>query len=510
MSRYRKTDFGIPVVFYHCIKRNMKRNRILLNISLLTASLLIVISCAVNPVTGKRQVMFMSEAQEIALGISYDPQVMTTFGEYADATLQSFVQARGTEMGKISHRPNLEYHVKVIDSPVVNAFAVPGGFIYLTRGIMAQLNNEAEFMGVLGHEMGHIAARHSVSQQTKQQLGTLLLIGGMIASEKFASYAQYAMQGMQLLFLSFSREDERQADALGSEYSTKMAYDGTQMAEFFKVLQKMNMAAQQGGVPTFLSTHPDPGDRYNAVLKNTRAWQDSLNLPSYKVNTDSYLQLIDGIVYGEDPRQGYVEGNTFYHPELRFRFSFPAGWSLTNAPTQVTIQPSDGKALILFTLSNQKSLQAAADSTLATYGLQLKRSEKLTVNGMPAIKTLSEQQSQDQTTGTTSTNVVLSYFLEYGANYYVFHSVSAEADFPIYESLMESSMKTFDRLTETSKINVKPKRVYVMKVQRTGTLASALSYYSVNQDMMQELALLNDLELTDQVQAGKLIKIVSE
>jgi len=272
----------------------------------------------------------------------------------------------------------------------------------------------------------------------------------------------------------------------------------------------MNMAAQQGGVPTFLSTHPDPGDRYNAVLRNTRAWQDSLNLPSYKINTDSYLQLIDGIIYGEDPRQGYVEGNMFYHPELKFKFSFPAGWTLTNAPTQVTIQPPDNKALILFTLSNQKSLQAAADSTLAAYGLQLQRSEKTTVNGMPLIATLSRQQSQDQTTGTVSTNEVLSYFIDYGSRYYVFHGVSAEADFPTFASLMESSMKSFNRLTESSKINVRPLRVYVKKVQRTGTLANAFSYYGIKQDMMQELALLNDLELTDQVQAGKLIKIVSE
>jgi predicted Zn-dependent protease len=187
----------------------MKKSSILGNILLFTAAVAVVVSCAVNPVTGKKQIMLMNEAQEVALGVSYDPQVMATFGEYADANMQTYVQAKGTEMGKISHRPALEYHVKVVDSPVVNAFAVPGGYIYLTRGIMAQFNNEAELMGVLAHEMGHIAARHSVSQQSKQQLGTLLLIGGMIASEQFAQYAQYAMQGMQLLFLKFSRDDER-------------------------------------------------------------------------------------------------------------------------------------------------------------------------------------------------------------------------------------------------------------------------------------------------------------
>ncbi|MCK7538263.1 MAG: M48 family metalloprotease [Marinilabiliales bacterium] len=400
-----------------------------------------VVSCAVNPVTGKRQLMFMSEAQEVALGISYDPQVLATFGVYDDPELQAFVQAKGNEMGKLSHRPNLEYHVKVVDSPVVNAFAVPGGFIYLTRGILAQFNNEAELIGVIGHEMGHVTARHSVSQMTKQQLGTLLLIGGMIVSEEFANYAQYAMQGMELLFLSFSRDNEREADALGSEYSTKMAYDGTKMADFFQVLNKMNMASSHGGVPTFLSTHPDPGDRQEAVLKNTKVWQDKLNLPAYKVNGDSYLQLIDGIIYGDDPKQGYTDDNTFYHPDLKFKFSYPVGWKLTNAPTSVTMQPSDGKALILLTLSNQKSLQAAADTTLAQYGLKLQRAERRTVNGMPAIVALSKQENQDQSTGAVSVTSVLSYIIEYGTMYYVFHSVSSEADFPNYANIMESSMQ---------------------------------------------------------------------
>jgi len=488
----------------------MKKRRTLIYAALITAALVTVISCAVNPVTGRKQIMLMSEAQEVQLGLSYDPQVLASFGEYNSPALQSWVQAKGTEMGKLSHRPNLEYHVKVVDSPVVNAFAVPGGYIYLTRGIMANLNNEAEFIGVLGHEMGHIAARHSVSQQTKQQLGTLLLIGGMIASPKFANYAEQAMQGLELLFLSFSREDEREADALGSEYATKMAYDGTRMADFYKVLIRMNLAQSEGGVPTFLSTHPDPGDRYNAVLRNTKAWQDSLKLPSYKVNADSYLQMIDGMIYGEDPKQGYTMDNTFYHPELRFKFSYPLGWQLTNAPTQVTVQPSDGKALMLFTLSGQKTLQSAVDTTMAMYGLQLQRSEKKTVNGLQAIATLSKQQVQDQSTGATGSNAVLSYFVQYGSMIYVFHGVSTEADFASYAPTMEASMKTFAQLTDQSRINVKPKRVFVRKAPKTGTLASTLSYFNMPQAMMEELSLLNNMELNETVPAGKYIKIVSE
>jgi predicted Zn-dependent protease len=488
----------------------MKKLNIPTIILLFLATVLLVISCAVNPVTGKRQIMLMSEAQEIALGLSYDPQVIATFGAYPDNNLQIFIQTKVTEIGKISHRPNLEYHARVVDSPVVNAFAVPGGYIYLTRGILAQLNNEAELEGVMAHELGHIAARHTVSQQSKQQIGQLLLIGGMIASEKFAQYAQYALQGMQLLFLKFSRDDERQADALGVEYSSKLGYDAHKMADFFKVLQKMSLSESQGGIPTFLSTHPDPGDRYNDVNKSATEWQTQLNLGSYKVNQDSYLQMINGIIYGEDPKQGYVEGNTFYHPELKFKFSFPTGWKLENSPLQVSITPSDQKALMLFTMSNQKTLESAVDSTVIQYGLTLQGSKKTTVNGLQAIVTQCKQVSQDQSTGATQTNMVLSYFISHGGLIYVFHGVSTEADFNTYSSIMNSSMTTFSDLTDASKINVKPQKVQVVKVQRTGTLSDAFVYYRVPQKQYDELALLNDIELTEQVQVGKLIKIIGE
>ncbi|MDP4223496.1 MAG: M48 family metalloprotease [Bacteroidota bacterium] len=488
----------------------MKRLNIPALVLSVCAVVLLVISCVVNPVTGKKQIMLMSEAQEIELGASYDPQVIATFGLYDNQSLQNFVQAKGTEIGKISHRPNLEYHVKVVDSPVVNAFAVPGGYVYLTRGILAQLNNEAELAGVMGHEIGHVAARHTVSQQSKQQLAQLLLIGGMIASEKFAQYAEYALQGMQLLFLKFSRDDEREADRLGVEYSSKIGYDAHKMADFFKVLQKMTLSESQGGIPTFLSTHPDPGDRYNAVNQLATEWQTNLKNTTWKVNQDPYLQLINGIVYGEDPRQGYAEGNIFYHPELKFKYSFPTGWKLENSPLQVTMTPSDGKALELFTLARQKTLESAADSTIQQYGLTLQGSKRGTVNGMNAIITQCKQTVQDQNTGATSTNMVYSYFISYNGLIYVFHGVTTEADFNTYVSLFDSSMASFSKLTDPSKINVKPKRIFVKQVQRTGTLADAFRYYNVPQAQYNELALMNDLELTDQVQSGKLIKIIGE
>lgn len=477
---------------------------------LLSAIIVMIPSCAVNPVTGKKQIMLMSEAQEVQMGASYDPQVVATFGEYKHDRMQSFVQSIANDMGKLSHRPNLTYHVKLLDSPVVNAFAVPGGYIYLTRGILAQLNNEAELIGVIGHEMGHITARHSVSQQSKQQLGQLILIGGMIASEKFRGVAEYAMQGMQLLFLKYSRDDERQADRLGVEYMSKVGYDAHKMADFFQVLNKMNMDSEHGGVPTFLSTHPDPGDRYSAVLQMAGEWHAKMPGTNWKVNQDAYLQMIDGIVYGEDPRQGFVEGNTFYHPDMKFRFNFPAGWQFQNAPTQVTMAPSDGKALMVFTMAAQKSLEEAAAATLQQLELNVTDSRKTTVNGMPAIVAMSTQSSQNQSTGQTQTIKVMSYFIDNNGSYFVFHGVSSDADFNAYTNVFQANMGTFSKLTDPSKLNVQPQKLLVKKVARTGTLSEAFRSLGVPQNKMEEFALLNNLELNSTVQAGKLIKIVGK
>ncbi len=409
-----------------------------------------------------------------------------------------------------SHRPQLEYHLKLLDSPVVNAFAVPGGYIYLTRGILAQFNNEAELMGVIGHEMGHVTARHSASQQTKQQLGQLLLIGGMIASEKFAQYGQQAMQGMQLLFLKFSRDDEREADRLGVEYMSKIGYDGNKMADFFDVLNKMSMGSEHGGVPTFMSTHPDPGDRNTAVRNLTKVWQDSLKKSEWTVNSDSYLKMIDGIIYGDDPRQGYTEGNIFYHPELKFMFRYPAEWQFQNSPLQVATAPKDGKAMVIFTLAQQKTPEEAAQATVKEYGLTVVESRNVTINTLPAVAVLAKQVKQDESGQQQQVNQLLSYYINYGGRIYVFHGVSTEADFKTYQASIESTLNSFAVLNDPAKINVKPKKILIKTVEQGGTLSQVFASYGVPQKEMQELALLNNIDLTANVPAGKLLKIIGE
>lgn len=454
--------------------------------------------------------MLMSEGQEVALGADYDPQVLATFGEYQNEPLLAFITKEGNAMGLKSHRPTLEYHFRILDTPVINAFAVPGGYIYLTRGILAHFNNEAELMGVVGHEMGHITARHSVSRQSKQQLGQLLLIGGMIASEAFRDYAGMAMQGMELLFLKYSRDDERQADLLGVEYTSRLGYDATQYADFFRLLVKMDLASDHGGVPTFLSTHPDPGDRYNDVNRQALEWRDSLNMTEWKINSDNYLKMIDGMVYGEDPRQGYVDGNTFYHPELKFRFSFPSGWRLENSPMQVRMAPSDGKALIIFSLAQGASLDEAAASTIKGLELNVEQQTRKTVNGMPAIVVRANQVSQDQQTGQQLTTSVISYYIDDNGTFYVFHGVSMLPDFSTYLAGFQSTMDGFARLTDPARLSVVPEKVQVKRVAQAGSLADAFRAHNVPQARMEEFALLNNLELTDRVSQGQHIKIAGK
>ena len=318
---------------------------------------MIIGSCSRNPVTGKKEVMLMSSKQERALGEQSDPGIVASFGSYQNPTMQKFIDEKGQEMAKISHRPSLAYEFKILDSPVINAFAVPGGFVYFTRGIMAHFNNEAEFAGVLGHEIGHITARHSAKQYSKSMIAQVGLIVGIVASKEFRQFAQEAQQGVGLLFLKFGRDNESESDRLGVEYSTKIGYDAHHMANFFQTLHRMRGDGET--IPTFLSTHPDPLDRYNKVHDLATKWQADDLKSKYDVGRDSYLRMIDGLIYGEDPRQGYVENNNFYHPELKFQFPIPSGWNTQNSPAQFQMVPQNGKSMMVLTLAQEKSLDEA-------------------------------------------------------------------------------------------------------------------------------------------------------
>lgn len=349
---------------------------------------LILAACAINPVTGKRELMLISEAQEIQYGVEGDKEICAEYGVVENPALTAYVERIGLSMGRITHRPGLEYHFRVLDTPVVNAFAVPGGYIYVTRGILAHMNDEAELAGVIGHELGHVTARHTARSISQQQLAMIGLQLGYAFSEKLRNLSGLAEFGVNMLFLKFSRDDERQADNLGVEYASKQAYDTKRMAAFFETLERMS-GGEESGLPDWFSTHPNPENRVTAVLKKTAQWQTQLALAQYNVNRDVYLKTISGLIFGDDPRQGYVSGNAFYQPSLKFSFPVPRGWTVNNMASQVQLASPTGNASIVLMLDSASTASSAADQFISGNSAVVQTRQSLTVNGYASQKIVS-------------------------------------------------------------------------------------------------------------------------
>lgn len=466
-------------------------------------------TCAVNPVTGKKQIAFISEEKEIAMGKSYDPQVIAEMGLYDNPKMQQFLSEKGMAMARESHRPNLPWSFKLVDNSVVNAFAVPGGFVYFTRGIMAHFNNEAQFAGVLGHEIGHVTARHTVAQQSKQQLLGGAAIVGMILSPELASQGESVMQGMQMLFLKYGRDAESQSDQLGVEYSTKIGYDAKEMAGFFGTLDRLSGGAENR-VPTFMSTHPDPIDRKNRVQQLAQQYQaaDATN-EKYDVGRDRYLRMIDGMLYGEDPKQGFTEAGSFYHPELRFQFKIPGQWTLINSPSQVQIVSPDQQSYMIMRLAQGADQQAAAQSFVQETGIKVANTSQTPINGLPATAIIGDI-TQEATEGQAAQSVrVKATFISYGGNVYMFAGLADPQNFSRYQRDMDYTMSTFAELRDQSKLNRQPERIKIVSNARQQSLQQALLGAGVPQDRLQEFAILNGMELNQTLPQGMLFKAFS-
>jgi len=223
-------------------------------------------SCAINPATGKRELSFLSYEKEIRLGVEADKGIIEQYGLYGDSEVREYVNQLGQKIVKVSHRSDLTFHFRILDSSVINAFALPGGFVYITRGILAYMNSEAELAGIIGHEIGHITARHSAKQYTRAQLAQVGLGLGMVFSEQFRRFSDVAELGTGLLFLRFSRDQERQSDQLGVEYATKVGYDAANLSHFFGTLNRLQELSGQE-LPGWFSTHPNPEGREEKTLE---------------------------------------------------------------------------------------------------------------------------------------------------------------------------------------------------------------------------------------------------
>jgi predicted Zn-dependent protease len=466
--------------------------------------LIIYSSCAVNPVTGKKQLVFMSEAQEIAMGKEADPDIVAFFGLYDDPDLQQFITEKGLEMAAISHRPKLAYEFKIVDSPVINAFAVPGGYVYFTRGIMAHFNNEAEFAGVLGHELGHITARHSVIRQRNQMLGQIGIIAGVILVPEIGQFIEPLSQGVQLALLGFGRDDERQSDKLGVEYSSKVGYDASEMAGFFETLERQQETSGGAEIPDFLSTHPSPEERNQNVLELADKWKKKLKLTDPKINREAYLKRIDGLILGEDPKQGFVENSIFYHPVLKFQFPIPNDWGFQNTPQQVQMAPKSGDAIMMLSLAPGSSLKEAGNSIIEQYNLELVESNEESINGLSSLIFIADQKQEQGTIR------VLATLIQFENNIYNLMGVAELSRFSGFQNIFLNSMRGFKELKEQEKLNRKADVVRIKTVPQQMTLQAAFEYFKMPKERFNELSILNGLHLDDNLKKGELIKVVGK
>ncbi|MGE5341088.1 MAG: M48 family metalloprotease [Candidatus Omnitrophota bacterium] len=478
---------------------------------------IIIVQCAVNPVTGKKEIMLVSENQEINMGAEIDRGLRMEYGMYDDPKLRDYITEIGEQMAPLTHRPNLKYHFAVLDTPVENAFAAPGGYIYITRGLLALMNSEAEMATVIGHELGHVNARHSAQQMTRSILFTIGIAVVSELSKDFRKIAPLTLIATQLLFLKYSRDNEYQADELGFNYSLKSGFNSGEMVTFFSTLDRM--VANEGGssLPNFLSTHPMTPKRIEKVKGYIQA-QELANpgqLAKLKIDRKRYCKMIDGLVYGDDPRQGFVEGNAFYHPAMGISFKIPSGWKVQNTPLQVTMASDQGNVLVLMKAEesndeledySQKLMKNLSEPKVLNQGHQA-------VNGMnafhSALQITSQPSESDAAKGAKpqKTNVNISCIRK-DEMIYSFFSVAAEKDWRHCRDEVREVIGSFKPLKNTKYLNRQPQRVYVKEVQGNSTLQEYLVDQHIPRQDWDRIALMNCLQLNDRLSSHRLLKVI--
>lgn len=471
----------------------------------------------VNPVSGNTRAVGYTWEEEVQLGKQADQQIQQQYGVYEDEELQRYVDRVAREVLAVSHMRregtaekfrNTEFEFRILDSDIINAFALPGGYVYVTRGLLAHLNNEAQLAVVLGHEIGHVAARHASQQAARQQFTQLgVLAAGVAGGLAFGGDAAQNIVGLtgqaaQLFSLSYSRGNERESDRLGVEYATLAGYDAAEGAEFFTTLKRKQSQSGQS-IPSWQSTHPDPGQREDTIVQLAAEWDQRIAGPSSLVEQRAFYNRIEDLVLGKNPRQGYEDGDVFYHPDLRFEFPVPAGWQLVNQPRQVVMGEPDGGAQISFGFSQESTTGAAATAFVGQEGLTTLDRSSTTVNGYEAERVLisaTPQQGQEIR--------ALVYFIAYDGNVYRFLGVTTSGAYDRFRPTFERTMTGFDDLRDPARLNVQPTRVDIQTASAARVFAEFVRPSALPEDMTTEdIAILNQLDLQERVEQGQLLKL---
>jgi predicted Zn-dependent protease len=483
-------------------KRRGRRLRSLMWGAIAIALVATWVGCATNPVTGRREFSLVSPAQELQIGREGHAAVLQEYGVYDDPKLAAYVDSIGQALARVSHEPNLEWHFTVLDDPVVNAFAIPGGYIYITRGILAHLNSEAQLAGVLGHEIGHVTARHSAKQMTQQQLAGLGFGLASVFSEGFRRYSDAAQQALGLLMLKYSRDDETQADELGVEYATRAGWDPREIPNTYVMLRRVGERAGQS-LPSFLSTHPDPGDREERT--RTLAQQAATGHTGLIIHGRDYVERMDHVVYGADPRQGFFRDTRFVHPQLGFEIQFPAGWKTQNTHAAVVAQEPSKAASMQFTMADAGTLSPEAFvSGLQRDGkISGARGARETVGGWPAWVGRISVTGSDGSESTLEAG-----FVRQGAEH-MFQVLGASAD--PYDANAAQILESIRSLgpRPAGSPAVEPDRVKVVTVEQNGAFDTVVPTFGTQAVDVEETSILNNVQPDEEVRKGEVLKIVT-
>ncbi len=450
-----------------------------------------------------------TEAQQ---GAEFHPQLLNQFGGAMTGAQAQYVEQVGKNIAVQSGLGNAResFTVSLLNSPVNNAFAVPGGYIYTTRQLVTLMNNEAELAGVLGHEVGHVAARHSQRRQQRAQRNSILGVLGAIGSSVLLGDSSIGntvsrgfMQGSQLLTLSFSRSQEIEADDLGIQYLTKAGYDPKAMGTVLASLAAQNsLDAQLQGrgnatVPAWASTHPDPASRVQ------RALSASQGLPGSVTNRDTFLNRIDGLLYGDDPAQGVIEGSRFIHPELRLSFTAPQGFYMVNSTSAVSVNGQGGQAQLTLAPYNgdldsyirqQFRVLGGENNNLAPQSIQ-----RTTVNGIRAAYGQARVNN-----GQNQVDVTIFAYEFANDRAYHFAAITPAGNANTFSAMFQSMR----RISASEAAQVIPRRLQVVTVQRGDTVAGLARRMAYDTGQVQRFRVLNALGTNDGLVAGQKVKLV--
>jgi predicted Zn-dependent protease len=473
--------------------------------ALALAALTAAIACATNPATGARQLSFMSEEKEIALGQENDAQVRQEMGSYDDRALQEYVTTVGMKLAQVSERPGLPWHFTVADVPAVNAFALPGGYIYITRGILPFLDDESQLAGVLGHEIGHVSARHAASQYSKSTLSQVGLLATAIFAPGGAAVAQAGGTGLGLLLLKNSRDDEAQADGLGVRYASRAGWDPAGIPRMLTTLGRIEEASDSKGVPNWLETHPQPDDRVQRVQAAVR--EAETGAQKFATDHDGYLRRITGIVWGDSPEQGIVRGSSFLHKGLRLAVEFPTGWSIQNGQTQVAAKEPNGKSLIVLEPIRRPAGRTVEDTAIITMqnaGFRQVDGGPTTINALRSY--MGSYVGTLQNFGRVQLRAL---FVQNERSMYLLAGVAPIDSYPAMATTFNRSLESFRALSAADAERLQPNRVQLYTAKQGDTWQGIAEHQSKGLIKATTLAIMNGHPVNDQPAPGERLKIVA-